>query len=173
MTSTLLYFAYGSNLSFARLSKRVSSAVLVTTGKLHRHRLVFHKVGRDGSAKCDVFFTGNNEDITYGAVYRIHPGHKQTLDSAEGLGNGYEIKNVTLITDQGEITAFTYYATHIDKSIKPFHWYKHHVLMGAEEHFFPEYYLSEIEQIDAVEDHDTDRMERELAIHNKPAYFQK
>ena len=163
----MLYFAYGSNLSLARLTRRVPSAKLVSTGRLNKHRLCFHKVGRDGSAKCDAFYTGIQDDSTLGAVFRIHSDHKQSLDRAEGLGNGYEIKNVTVLTDLENVTAFTYYATNIDNSIKPFHWYKKHVLLGAKEHCFPEHYINRISEIVSINDFDIDRMEREAAIHKR------
>ena len=49
----MLYFAYGSNLSSARMAARVPSARVVARAQLPGHALRFHKVGRDGSAKCD------------------------------------------------------------------------------------------------------------------------
>ena len=55
------------------------------------HRLEFHKVGRDGSAKCDAFETGNPDDSVIGVVFDIHTAEKNYLDQAEGLGVGYDI----------------------------------------------------------------------------------
>lgn len=163
----MLYFAYGSNLSSVRLIKRIPSADLITTGQLRQHKLVFHKVGRDGSAKCDACFTGNAGDYIYGAVYRIDPEHKTHLDRAEGLGNGYETKAVTIITEPGkQIKAFMYYATRTAADIKPFHWYKEHVLSGAKEHCFPEHYINKIVAIQSFEDEDFDRTEHELSIYS-------
>ncbi len=162
----MLYFAYGSNLSSARLLQRVSSAELTATGQLREHRLLFHKVGRDGSAKCDAFFTGVMEDFLYGAVYRIDPAQKQYLDRAEGLGLGYEIKQVTVTTETGrDLRAFTYCATRIDPDIRPFHWYKEHVLCGAREHCFPESYIERIACTESLEDPDLCRKEAELGIY--------
>lgn len=163
----MLYFAYGSNLSTARLTKRVPSAELVTTGKLRKHSLCFHKIGRDASAKCDACFTGQRDDFLYGALYRIHPGQKKYLDQAEALGNGYEIKHVTIVTESGkDIKAFTYYATRIAVDIKPFHWYKQHVLSGAMEHSFPAPYIEKIVAIDSSGDGDIHRTQHELSIYS-------
>ena len=162
----MLYFAYGSNLSTVRLTGRVPSTELITTGKLRQHRLVFHKVGRDGSAKCDAFYTGHPDDFLYGAVYRINPDQKILLDQAEGLGNGYQTKQVTIVTESAEdLIAFTYYATRTATDIKPFHWYREHVLSGAREHGFPESYIEKITAIDATEDKDRHRMKKELSIY--------
>lgn len=162
----MLYFAYGSNLSPLRLKQRVPSASLVTTGQLSQHRLLFHKVGRDGSAKCDAFFTGHVDDILYGALYLIDPEQKQFLDQAEGLGNGYEIKEVTISAGpEGTVSAFTYYATRVAEDIMPFHWYMEHVLAGAREHCFPQQYIDRIAGVSAVEDTDTERANREMGIY--------
>jgi len=162
----MLYFAYGSNLSTARLIYRVPSATLVMTGRLDQHRLRFHKVGRDGSAKCDACFTGLSEDYVLGALYRIDPAHKKYLDQAEGLGNGYEIKQVTVRPLSGDqVQAFTYYATKTAPDIKPFHWYREHVLCGAREHCFPEEYIRRIENVVTVADRNLQRQELEMRIY--------
>jgi gamma-glutamylcyclotransferase len=126
----ILYFAYGSNMSSARLVSRVPSAVKVDTGILHGHRIKFHKVGfRDGSAKCDAFATGDAKDFIAGVLYEISPDHRELLDREEGLGQGYELKAVRIKSTSGQdVTAFTYYATKIDPTLKPFNWYKHHVI---------------------------------------------
>ena len=163
----MLYFAYGSNLSTERLTKRVPSAELITTGKLTHHRLVFHKIGRDGSAKCNAFFTGQLDDYLYGALYTINPDHKKHLDQVEGLGNGYETKQVVIVTERKRsIKAFTYFATRIAANIEPFHWYKQHVLSGAKEHCFPEPYIEKIALIDSLEDRDRKRTTQELDIYS-------
>ena len=163
----MLYFAYGSNLSTVRLTKRVPSAELLTTGRLTHHRLIFHKIGRDSSAKCNAFFTGQLDDYLYGALYKINPAHKKHLDQAEGLGNGYEIKHVTIVTgSEKNINAFTYYATRIAADIKPFHWYKQHVLSGVKEHNFPEPYIEKITLIDTLEDKDQKRTKQEMSIYS-------
>lgn len=162
----MFYFAYGSNLSKARLLARVPSAELITTGSLLHHRLTFHKIGKDLSAKCDAYETGNDHDHVLGALYRIDPAHKNRLDDVEGLGNGYEEKEVSIISGSGEkMNALTYYATNIDTSLKPFHWYRGHVLMGAMEHEFPEDYIARILSVPSIDDPDIKRSEKEMAIH--------
>lgn len=162
----MLYFAYGSNLSTLRLQKRVRSAQLVTTGSLLKHKLLFHKIGRDGSAKCNAFYTGLDDDRLYGAVYKIDPDHKILLDQAEGLGRGYDTKHVTITVDNGRLMdAFTYYATRIASGILPFNWYRDHVLTGAREHCFPEHYIEQITAIRVEQDEDQQRTDNELAIY--------
>jgi gamma-glutamylcyclotransferase (GGCT)/AIG2-like uncharacterized protein YtfP len=166
----MLYFAYGSNMSITRLRGRVSSARPVTTATLTGHALRFHKIGRDGSAKCDAYPDGNPGHSVAGVVYAIDDAEKPALDRAEGVGNGYAEKEVTLVTQSGEIVhASTYQATKTDPGLRPFHWYRYHVLRGARENHLPETYVRRIEAVESVADPDPQRHEREMAIYDTPA----
>ena len=51
---TLLYFAYGSNMSSVRLRARVNSAQPLGVARLPGHRLRWHMHSLDGSGKCDI-----------------------------------------------------------------------------------------------------------------------
>lgn len=164
--NTLLYFAYGSNLSTPRLLARVSSARIVTRAQLVRHTLEFHKQGRDGSAKCDAYATERAEDVVHGAVFRLPTADKAILDVHEGLGNGYEQKWVTLLTPNGTtLEALTYYASVIDPALRPFDWYRQHVLFGAREQGLPAEYIAGIEAVAAITDPNPARRARELAVY--------
>ena len=164
--STLVYFAYGSNMSSARIRHRVNSASVVSAAHLPEHRLRFHKKSIDGSAKCDIEHTNRPSDRVYGVVYTIHRSEKRLLDACEGLGNGYEEKDVGIYLPDGKvITANTYYATHIDPSLRPYHWYKEHVLRGAREHALPGNHIAMIEAIESVADPDPSNHTAELSIY--------
>ena len=58
-----------------------------------------------------------------------------------------------------------YYATDIDPSLRPYHWYKRHVLIGARENNLPAEYIEHIEAIEAIDDPDKQRCSREIAIY--------
>lgn len=163
----MLYFAYGSNLSSKRLRQRVPSAVRVAVARLPGHALRFHKESRvDGSAKCDAWESGDPGDQVLGVVYEIQVGHKPGLDRVEGLGEGYEEKQVRVELEAGGgIEAFTYYATLIRRDLRPLDWYKRHVLVGARENGLPEAYIREIEAVSSIPDSDKLRHARELAIY--------
>lgn len=165
----MYYFAYGSNMSLPRLRARVPSARVVSVALLRRHRLVFHKRGRDGSAKCDACHSGDPRDVVHGVLFRIDPRHKPGLDGHEGLGDGYAQKQVRVERpDGGAITAVTYYATHIDLTLYPFDWYKEHVLRGAIEHALPPAYRRMIEAVVAIDDPDPERQRDERRIYRDP-----
>jgi cation transport regulator ChaC len=164
--NTLNYFAYGSNMSTPRIKRRIESAVVLSQACLHWHRLRFHKKSIDGSAKCDIVQTQTHDDIVHGVVFKIAVCDKAVLDQYEGLGNGYDDKQVSITLPGGEIiAATTYIATHIDASLKPYHWYKEHVLRGAREHALPVEYIAAIEAVDAIADPDMDKHTAELSIY--------
>ncbi|MDZ7803176.1 gamma-glutamylcyclotransferase family protein [Thiohalophilus sp.] len=162
----MLYFAYGSNMSSHRLLARVPSARSVTIARLPGHRLRFHKKSVDGSAKCDIEQTGNESDVVHGVVFNIAPEEKPELDRHEGLGQGYEEKRVSIYIDDGNsLSALTFYATRIEPTLKPYVWYREHVLRGAREHGLPDYYIKSIAGIEAIPDPDTHRHRKELTVY--------
>ncbi|NIQ00477.1 MAG: gamma-glutamylcyclotransferase [Nitrospinaceae bacterium] len=162
----MLYFSYGSNMSIKRFLKRIPSAKKVAAAQLSNHELKFHKKStRDGSAKCDIAETYHPEKIVFGVVFDIDGSGKYQLDQNEGLGKGYEEKIVEVLSEGNVLEAITYYATHIDPSLKPYSWYKEHVLRGAKENNFPDEYIQYISGIETIEDPDPKRHADEMAIY--------
>jgi len=161
------YFSYGSNMSIRRLLDRVPSANRVGTGILEMHVLKLHKVStKDGSAKCDASETGIPGHLVYGVVFHISAHEKANLDNEEGLGYGYEEKEVLIKLDNGtSLMAFTYYATSIDPALRPLDWYREHVVRGARENALPEEYIRMIEANEYDVDPDHERREKELFIY--------
>jgi gamma-glutamylcyclotransferase len=157
-------YAYGSNLCIERLRARTPSASVVATGTVAGHALRWHKRCPDGSGKCDAFFTGDDSDHVWGAVYELSPGDKVVLDRFEGLGHDYFEKLVAVRTAEGrELEAIAYVANPAlyDHSARPFRWYKAYVTTGARQHGFPEEYLALLEAIEERDDADAERHARE------------
>lgn len=162
----MFYFSFGSNMSSKRLFQRIN-AIRIGVAVLSNHKLCFHKYGEsDNSGKCDILLTDNKKDFVIGVVYKIDESHKKTLDKIEGLGCGYDIKIVPVVLNGTNQDVFTYFATDIDPSVKPYHWYKQHVLEGARENDFPEDYIASIENVQSVKDKNRERAARELAIYS-------
>ena len=162
------YFAYGSNMSFRRLKKRVPSAAVTGVFSLAGYVLRFHKKGKDGSAKGDAFFTGKSTDSVLGVLYTIDCSEKRLLDEIEGLGNGYEEKEAELQGENGLLmTGVFYYASNINRALRPFSWYVHHVLQGARTAGLPFSYVKEIERVEIIEDEDRKRDFRERSLYNE------
>ena len=159
-----IYFAYGSNMSTRRLRERTPSAEPLGIGQLIEHQLVFHKIGRDGSAKCDIQNTGRVCDRVWGVLFKIASYERHLLDRAEGLGCGYEYKTVLVKSYESVIEAGAYYATHIDTSLRPFDWYLNFVLKGAAEHGIPNSYLNSLKSWSIQIDSNLERRKRNFSL---------
>lgn len=165
--STILYFAYGSNMHSARLYYRAPNSHVRFVAHLPRHRLYFHKLSADGSAKCNALFTGVATDAVVGVIYEIPTNEKLNLNRAEGLGFGYHEESLNVVSPDGEeIQVCTYIADNaaIRNNLKPYSWYKDFVLAGAEEHRLPsEYVDSRIRAVLAILDPDKTRERKRRA----------
>lgn len=161
-TDTFMYFAYGSNMLFARLRERCPSAELVGMTELAGYELRWHKRSRDGSGKCDIIQSDNSR--AFGVLYQIADADKRALDRAEGLGNGYKEDRVQVCLEGTSLTASTYQATDVDESLKPYSWYQALVIGGAKEHGLPEDYVQQLRVITSMEDPDRARHEKEMRL---------
>ncbi|MDR4460187.1 MAG: gamma-glutamylcyclotransferase [Nitrospirales bacterium] len=164
MTPKFSYFAYGSNMSSRRLRERAPSAQPIGVGSVREHQLRWHKKSRDGSGKCDVFFTGDPDHQVHGVLFEISESEKARLDTVEGLHHGYEEKTVAVLTSSGLVFAVTYYATIIDEQCRPYEWYKRYVVEGATEYGLPESYVQWLKSMNAIKDPDRDRHQRAIRI---------
>jgi hypothetical protein len=169
--ATIYVFAYGSNLSTARLVDRIGRVDTVGAGTLHEHELRFHTRSKDGSTKADAFFTGVSGHRVLGAVYALERGPKRKLDAFEGLGFQYCEAELTIEVDKiGSVPAMVYRARpeRIDPEGRPYDWYREHVLVGARERGLPAYYVAAIASVRVVRDPDDARRRREYAASGAP-----
>ena len=164
--ATAIYFAYGSNMSVRRLRARVSSAVPLGVGWIADRRLRFHKRGRDGSGKCDIAPCLGRQ--AHGVLFAIDAVQVADLDRIEGVGRGYSRQEVDVhVSAERCRRAFTYRAEpeYIDAALKPYRWYRTHVIIGATEANLPAAYVREIEMVEAVRDPRADREASELGLY--------
>lgn len=133
-----------------KLKMNVPSANKVTNAFITGYRLSFNKVSRkDGSAKANIWHTGNEIDIVWGVVFDIEDGEKEALDREEGLGRGYKQMPVSVKTFEGNsMSASAYIADEraISNDLLPFDWYKEMVITGAKRNELPEDYISGLEK---------------------------
>lgn len=164
----MLYFSYGSNMSRRRLQQRVGAAEIVGTGSLTHHSLRFHKRGKDGSGKCDAYFTGDARDIVHGVLFELCEQQRDKLNFYEGLGQGYRAAKVEIhMTTQGLSSAYTYLATDLDTGALPYDWYHEHVIFGACENQLPGSYIEALQRVLTKADTDRERHARERAIYKR------
>ena len=144
---------------------RLPSAAPIGIFPLPEHRLLIPKHGRDDSAKCDAHHTHDPSDTVLGKLYESNEEEKFDRDRAEGLGNGYEEKIIKVFNTKSSIKAITYYATNLSNTLKPFTWYKEHVLTDAQETNLSKEYIGTIEAVLAAEDYDKEREAEQFSIH--------
>jgi gamma-glutamylcyclotransferase len=100
----------------------------------------------------------------WGVVFEIDSRDKADLDKAEGLGNGYDEKQVDLVDSTKRcVRAWMYVASesHKNPSLRPYSWYVRFVLEGARQHGLPADYLALLQQVQSVEDPNRQRDARE------------
>lgn len=151
-SQTLIVFAYGSNMLSDRIRERCPSATALGMAELSGYELRWHKRSRDGSGKCDVVPVGDASKVVYGVLYEITVGNKGALDRAEGLGQGYEERQVEVVCGGHRRAASIYYATEIDPSLKPSSQYKAFVVAGAKEHNLPGAYVERLMATETMQD---------------------
>ena len=103
-----IIFAYGSNMSSARLkAPRPFGSKVRQRRTPSTQTSVFHKRGADGSAKANAFYTGDTADIVHGVLFEIDENELQDLDRAEP---GYERSslNIDVVSGAGPSSADVY-----------------------------------------------------------------
>ena len=159
-----LNVADGSNMLTARLRERVSSAHPVGTACLPGFSLRWHKVSADGSGKCDVVEDATPGACVWGVVFAIESAQKDSLDKAEGLGNGYGSREVSVILGGATLAAQAYVATRTNAAYLPYEWYKALVVAGAREHDLPPDYVAVLEAQPCTIDTNEDRRRKNLLL---------
>jgi gamma-glutamylcyclotransferase len=138
-----LYFAYGSNMSLARLRARIPEAQSLGAARLPGHGLRIDKLGRDRSAKANLVIAAGEE--VWGVLYRMpHEGFAR-LDRHEG---GYVRFEADVEDAAGALRrALSYRSERRADDPRPFAWYRAHMLAGAREHGLPEAWIQRLEAI--------------------------
>ena len=173
-SSILLYFAYGSNLHPLRLEERVHSARLLGVGTCQNRKLSFNKRSDDGSAKCNLIKAEHSATTVYGAIYQLKFEDKAALDRIEGKGFGYTDNQISVQHDNRETSCFTYIAqnSHIARALRPYHWYKELVILGARYLEFPNTYVNAIKDIESIQDPNSARNQLNVKLINRMARYQ-
>jgi hypothetical protein len=162
----LTYFAYGSNMLTRRFRERSPGCHPLRPAYLPGYSLRWHKRSRTGSGKCDAFQTSTEVDVLWGVLFAIPESEKESLDKAEGVGQGYMEKEVQVMAADQWTVAFTYVAApdSIDPSLRPFGWYRDLVLAGAQEHGLSEEHLERIASQPVTADPDRSREARKRRL---------
>lgn len=162
-------FSYGSNMLGLRIKNRIDSYSIIGTGYIDNHSLRFHKKSKDESGKADAYYLSTLEEKVWGVIGEIDEKSKNILDRIEGLGMGYNQKEVTVhMSDEISIKALIYVADidFIDPELKPYGWYKKFVIHGSLENSLPEEYIRKIEKVESIFDNNEERRDKNIQIIN-------
>lgn len=137
-----LYFAYGSNMSTARLEARVGPVSFRAVATLQGHALRFNKRSKDGSGKANVVPVAGEGVL--GVVFELTDRQLGKLDDFEG---GYLRKRLATHVEKVTHAAWVYLAEDhaVDDSLLPTRDYLELLLDGARANGFPPHYLASLE----------------------------
>ena len=102
----LLYFAYGSNMDDERLFSRIGSADKFDKGYDIWKKLLFNKLGQDGTGKANLI--NNSNAVAFGVLFKVNESDLAKLDKFEV---GYKRKTLKIKSDNHGI-----YNSHIISS---------------------------------------------------------
>lgn len=147
-----LYFAYGSNLSEARLHMHAPSARLVATARLEGYRLAFSIESKRSwlGGVGDIVAAAGDE--VWGALWMIAPEDSRELDAQEGVFRdppAYRRLTVEVETAAGDrVRCRTYQVVTPDPAgFDPSPAYRETILSGARALGLPQAYLARLEAI--------------------------
>lgn len=159
-------FAFGSNMSKARLLERLPNVEEIGVATLRGYSLAFSMLSLDGSAKCNIHYTGDSEDEVLGVVYQLSEDEQNQLDIIEGERYNRTKIKVQLLTGEN-VNAFCYIANTLVDQELPFDWYVHHVYVGAVEHRLPAHYIERIKCTPSQCDTQALRADKEWSVHQR------
>ena len=131
-----LYFAYGSNMSSARLGERLASVRALGRARASGWSLTFDKPGRDGTSKANL--VARPDAHVWGVVYELRTEDWPALDRYE---RDYRRAGCIVETPAGERLETQAYFFDSDPgrpAARPSRDYLAHLLAGASEHGLPE-----------------------------------
>lgn len=103
-----LYFAYGSNMLYLRLARRVGTVTHKGTYTLVGYKLDFN-CGWWSNTYANINYTGNKNDTVEGVLYELDPFQESILDQYEGFPKNYQKAHFNGRTKRE--TIFAYVAT--------------------------------------------------------------
>lgn len=138
----LFYFAYGSNMSLARMTERCGTDNFVDLGKAQLPGYSFYFYGR-GHANIKPMASQTME----GVLFQIKDSCLKSLDQVEGYPNTYQRQSVKVNWQDNNVLAQVYIVQNDHTTGKPTDEYYQIVLNGAQEHNLSTSYIQQIKDL--------------------------
>jgi gamma-glutamylcyclotransferase (GGCT)/AIG2-like uncharacterized protein YtfP len=135
-TTEILYFAYGSNLSFSQMDDRCSDNIRMGIGILHGYRWFISSRGYANVIKSE-------PDHVMGRIYKISKRDEVSLDKSEGvklINSGYDQKTLPIIVN-GVSCKCLVYVDPITQEGPPKNEYIDRINLGLVDSKFPTEYV--------------------------------
>ncbi|MBL4633125.1 MAG: gamma-glutamylcyclotransferase [Kofleriaceae bacterium] len=133
------YFAFGSNMSRARIQARTSEVLCLGAGRLDGFEHSFSYMGDDGSGKGNIVLQAGAS--TWGVLYDLNEDQATIL---HGYEVGYEIIQVSVQRLGEQVQAYAYLSAQAHMALIPTSEYIGHYLLGMQENEFPDNYVAAI-----------------------------
>jgi hypothetical protein len=143
----ILHFAYGSNMSTARLEERIGPVRQRGNAKLEGHEIRFDKKSDDLSGKTNV--VASEGSVVFGVLYELTPLQLAKLAEFE---TGYAEQGVIVHTGDAQLRARTFVARKSTPGLRPTRGYLNHLIVGAREHQLPAGYIRVLETVEVADD---------------------
>jgi hypothetical protein len=141
--SSILYFAYGSNLDVEQMRERCPTARPLTRARLPDHRLGFtHLSRRWGGGAADIL--QHPGESVWGALYTLGSPDLEKLDRFEG---GYERLRVEVEEGDGEPRRALTYTVRLKGSFFPTKEYLSKLLHWGAHWSLPDTYLARLRDV--------------------------
>jgi len=131
------YFAYGSNMSRARIEARLGSVRDLGRARCPDRHHRFSKLGRDGTGKGNIEVASGA--LVWGVVYELGEAQLERLATFEF---GYRATQLQLIQAATGVVSFEALAP--VTGLAPTREYLEHYVRGIREHGIPEPYLNAV-----------------------------
>lgn len=142
--AAVLYFAYGSNMSYQRLADRIPVLAVIGRACLSGYRMVCNKHGVDGTGKGNL--VPDVTATTWGVLYRLGRDVLPLLDRYEPRYERIAVQVLHAPDEQASV-AVTYISKYVIASPRITPAYRAHLLRGAHEHSLPPDYIAMLEQL--------------------------
>jgi gamma-glutamylcyclotransferase (GGCT)/AIG2-like uncharacterized protein YtfP len=150
----MLYFAYGSNMDWERITApdRAPSAQFLLRATLPEYALKFTRHSdKQNTGTADVVSQAGS--LVWGAVFHIEDADSDKLDRAEGVSSGaYRREPVSVYVENDSSRLLLRVRTYVVCQKKPEHqpparWYLVHILKGATHWNLPADYIKKLKRI--------------------------
>jgi len=148
---TILYFAYGSNLSVSQMKQRCPGSKLLYKGYLRDYKLVFSRYSSTWHGSVADVIRAEGRHV-WGLIYEMKKADLKSLDSFEGFPRMYNRKLTTVYNEKNQSikNVWTYYIVHKFKNGRPAKRYLNIIKTAAFNFNFPKYYQLALSIIEPV-----------------------